>query len=181
MSSYQRDSRYIVRAFAMCSIFLLQACQQDMSDLEVFVRDAYKDKKPKIEPLPEIQPYQGYEYSASEESDPFSFSNIVSSRDGGEGVSGKRPDADRRREALEEFPLDALSFVGTITKQQEPWVIVQTSRGTAHLATIGNYLGQNDGKIKSISPEEQSVVLVETVLDSAGRWVTRNVELIIDE
>jgi len=42
-------------------------------------------------------------------------------------------------------------------------------------------LGQNDGKIKSISPEEQSVVLVETVLDSAGRWVTRNVELIIDE
>jgi len=149
----------------MCSIFLLQACQQDMSDLEVFVRDAYKDKKPKIEPLPEIQPYQGYEYSASEESDPFSFSNIVSSRDGGEGVSGKRP-------ALEEFPLDALSFVGTITKQQEPWVIVQTSRGTAHLATIGNYLGQNDGKIKSINPEEQSVVL---------RWVTRNVELIIDE
>ncbi len=172
--------KHAARTLVLSGVLLLQACQKDMNDLEVFVRDAYKDKKPKIEPLPEIQPYQGYEYSASEESDPFSSSNIVS-RDGTEGVSGKRPDADRRREALEEFPLDALSFVGTITKQQEPWVIVQTSRGTAHLATIGNYLGQNDGKIKTINAEEQRVVLVETVLDSAGRWVTRNVELIIDE
>lgn len=181
MNTYFSFVKIISRALVLCSILLLQACQQDMSDLEIFVRDAYKDKKPKIEPLPEIQPYQGYEYSASEESDPFSYNNIVSSRDGGEGVSGKRPDADRRREALEEFPLDALSFVGTIVKEQKPWVIVQTSRGTAHLATIGNYLGQNDGKIRSIKAEEQRVVLVETVLDSAGRWVTRDVELTIDE
>ena len=58
-------------------------------------------------------------------------------------------------------------------------MIVKTTQGTAHLAKIGNYLGQNDGKITQIYPEEQRVLLVETVADPAGRWVTRDVELTI--
>jgi type IV pilus assembly protein PilP len=82
---------------------------------------------------------------------------------------------------LEEFPLDALSMVGTMSQKGVPWVIVKTTQGTAHLASIGNYLGQNDGKIIQIFPEEQRVLLVETVADPAGRWVTRDVEITIDE
>ena len=179
MNIYCFHLKWLKAALVLSSLLLLQACQQDMSDLEDFVRDAYKNKKPKIEPLPEIEPYQGYEYAGGDENDPFSVSNIVGRDVAASSV--KRPDADRRREALEEFPLDALRFVGTLRKEEEPWVIVQTSRGTAHLATIGNYMGQNDGKIKEILPEDQLVVLVETVLDPAGRWVERDVELSIDE
>jgi len=162
---------------------LLQGCvDSNMTDLRAFVADAYKDKKPEIDPLPEIEPYQGFEYASSEKSDPFLFGNIVSNRDDEEAiVIGKRPDRDRVKEALEEFPLDALNMVGTMSQKGVPWVIVKTNLGTAHLAKVGNYLGQNDGKITQIYPEEQRVVLEETVADPAGRWITRDVEITIDE
>jgi type IV pilus assembly protein PilP len=62
-----------------------------------------------------------------------------------------------------------------------PWVIVQTSEGKAFRAKVGNYLGQNEGQIMQIIPQEQKIVLAELVLDSAGLWVTREVEITIDE
>ena len=169
------------KSLVLISLLLtLQACGGGgMSDLKDFVATAYKDRKPEIEPLPEIQPYKGFEYAASEEDDPFDFQNIVTgNRD---AQLGQSPDANRRREPLEAFPLDALKMVGTLEQESQPWVIVQTSEGTAHRATIGNYMGQNDGKIKQIIPDEQRVVLAELVLDPAGRWVTREVEITIDE
>jgi len=164
-------------------LMLLQACQDtSMTDLKRFVAEAYQDKKPEIEPLPEIQPYKGYEYAGSDEADPFGFDNIASSRDGdGAGSGGNRPDSNRRKEQLEEYPLDALEMVGTMSKKNQPWVIVKTAEGIAHLATIGNYLGQNEGEIQEILPEEQLMVISETVLDSAGRWVTRDIELTVGE
>jgi Tfp pilus assembly protein PilP len=42
-------------------------------------------------------------------------------------------------------------------------------------------MGQNDGKIKQIIPEEQKILLTEIVLDTAGRWVNRDVEMTIDK
>ncbi|MBX2848313.1 MAG: pilus assembly protein PilP [Acidiferrobacterales bacterium] len=164
-------------------VCFLQGCAETgMGDLREFVATAYQNEKPEIEPLPEIQPYSGYEYSATEDDDPFAFSNIETSQQSAAVVdSGLRPDANRRKEDLEQFPLDALKMVGTMTQEGRSWVIVKTSEGTAHRAALGNYMGQQDGKIIDIIPEEQKVVLAELVQDPAGRWITRNVEITIDE
>ena len=161
---------------------VLQACGNVATrDLREFVETAYQDKKPDIEPLPVIEPYKGFEYSASGANDPYSRGNIINARDVESRVTAQR-DVNRRREALEEFPLDALAMVGTMMQSDgSPWVIVQTAIGTAHLATVGNYLGQNEGKIKEIFPEEQRIVIEETVLDPAGRLIAREVEMTIDE
>ena len=165
-------------------IFVLlgvQACQDNsMQDLRDFVANAYKDKKPEIEPLPEIKPYKDFAYSAGEQNDPFNLENIITSRVGA-AATGDSPDSNRVREPLEAFPLDALKMVGTMSQDQRPYVIVKTSEGTALRATIGNYMGQNDGKIKQIVPEEQKILLTEIVLDTAGRWVNRDVEMTIDK
>ncbi len=164
------------------SLVLAGCVDRDMSDLEGFVQTAHQNKKPEIEPLPEIPPFKAFVYQSEDEADPFSQENIGSrDQDGRSLGTGKRPDADRRRQPLEKFPLDALKMVGTITKEGVPHVVVKTNEGGAVLATIGNYMGQNDGKIQSIIPEEQRVVLEETILDPSGRWVTRNVEMTIDE
>ena len=167
--------------------FVLQGCvDSNMTDLRDFVDNAFKDKKPEIEPLPEIQPYVGFEYASIEKNDPFKFDNIISNRDGGGeeadvGVStANRPDPDRIKEPLEEDPLDSMSMVGTISQEGEHWVVVKTAEA-AHLVSVGNYLGQNNGKITGIFPDEQRIVIVETVTDPAGRWVTRDVEMIIDK
>ena len=163
-------------------LLLLSGCSGgEMSDLKSFVDTAYQDKKPEIESLPEIQPFKPFEYSVPAEQDPFSIDNIVTNRSDNAALAGDSPDVNRRREPLEEYPLDALRFVGTMSKEGTPWVIVQTSEGTAHRAAVGNYMGQNDGKIMQIKTDEQKVLLAELVLDPAGRWVTRETELTIDE
>ena len=154
-------------------LILLSACSGgEMSDLKSFVATTYQDEKPEIESLPEIQPFKPFEYSAAEQEDPFSVGNIVASRSDNAALAGDSPNVNRRREPLEEYPLDALRFVGTMSREDIPWVIVQTSEGTAHRATVGNYMGQNDGKIMQIMTDEQKVLLAELVLDPAGRWVT---------
>ena len=161
--------------------FALVACGGDqMSDLREFVGQAYQNEKPEIEPLPEIQPFIAYEYSGSDLPNPFSPLNIVSNKPESAAI-GESPDANRRKEPLEEYPLDALRMVGTLTLKETPWVIVQTSDGIAYRATIGNYIGQNDGKITQIILDEQKVVLEELVIDAVGRWVTKERELTIDE
>lgn len=177
----QPSKLYRLVTVLLVGVFL-QACGNVATrDLREFVETAYQDKKPEIEPLPVIEPYKGFEYGASEFNDPYSRGNIINARDVESRVTAQR-DVNRRREALEEFPLDALAMVGTMTQSDgSPWVIVQTAVGTAHLATVGNYLGQNEGKIKDIFPDEQRIVIEETVLDPAGRLIAREVEMTIDE
>lgn len=171
-----RSSRGLLAAVLLLT---LQACGGDnLDDLRTFVDNAYKDKKPEIEPLPPIQPFTPYEYSAGGGDDPFSSSNILADNGSGE-VEGV--EIDRAREPLEAFPLDALKMVGTMSQAGRPWVIVKTSDGTALLASEGNYMGQNQGRITEISPERQLVVLSERVKDTAGRWVTREVQVTVDE
>lgn len=153
-----------------------------MSDLKSFVDNAFKDDKPDIEPLPVVTPFKGFAYSASDDNDPFALGNIsLEGGAGAGGVLGESPDINRRKEPLEEYPLDALRMVGTVSKKGTPWVVVKTTQGTVLLATIGNYIGENNGKINSISTEEQSVLLTETVPDPSGRWITRDVQIIVDE
>lgn len=180
LMSNERVRLWSMRLITLGGLLFLSACSPSgHSDLENFVKTAYQDKKPEIEPLPEIPPFKAFAYTAEEENDPFSASNIVAISENQAG--DRRPDSDRPREPLEEFPLDALRMVGTILKQGVPWVVVKTNEGSALLASIGNYMGQNEGKIKQIVPDEQKVVLEETVRDPAGRWVTREVEITIDE
>ena len=165
----------------LVACLLLHACSKDISELQDFVNNSFKDKKPDIEPLPAIRPFEAFEYVANNEVDPFDLANVRISTGESAAPSGLRPDPNRRHEALEAFPLEQLRFVGTISKQQRPWVIVKTDQGTAHLATVGNYLGKNNGEIQGIVPDEGLIILTETLPDARGNWITREVELYIDD
>ena len=180
-------SKYKFRNFLFAALgLLLVGCgDSSMSDLRSFVDDAFKDEKPDIPPLPPVIPFKPFAYAAAEDNDPFSLANIGNGgADGGAGAGvqiGDRPDQDRRKEELENYPLDALRMVGTLSKDSKPWVVIKTTQGLVQLATVGNYIGENYGKIKRVSIEEQVVNLTETVLDPTGRWVTRDVEITVDE
>lgn len=172
------DMKYVLLA----SCLLLVGCSDaGMGDLKQWVDSAYTDTPPEIEPLPEIEPAPKFNYSASALSDPFSIANVLGDIDVADVGSALRPDANRVREPLEDVPLDALRMVGTLAREGEPFVVMQTNKGTAHFLKAGNYLGQNNGQIISIDTEQQKVMLTETVLNSANRWETRDVELTLQE
>ncbi|MDD4880565.1 MAG: pilus assembly protein PilP, partial [Gallionellaceae bacterium] len=89
----------------------LSGCSNDgFDDLRAFMESTGKEGASKIEPLPAVKKVDTFEYRQGELTDPFFARNL---RPAG---SGTLPDANRPREPLEEYPLDALRMVGTMKK-----------------------------------------------------------------
>ena len=141
-------------------------------DLQQFTENAHKNPTPLVEPLPVIKPHETFVYAASELTDPFSAANLERARP---ASSVKDPNANRRREPLEQFPLDSLAMVGTMFRQDTQWVIVRAPDGTIHSARPGNYLGQNNGKIEGIS--EEQIAIMELVPGPSGDWEERAINV----
>ena len=176
-----KDSIFRFSAIAALTIMLVGCSGDDMSELQAYVDNAYRDQKPEIEALPEIPPFVPYEYQADPDTDPFGTGNVITNRESLDSDSSLRPDPNRRREPLEAFPLDGLRLVGTLARGATPWAVIQTSQGTAHTLQVGNYMGQNDGRIAEINLDRQSLTLVETVLSTSGKWEKREIELSLEE
>jgi type IV pilus assembly protein PilP len=134
-----------------------------------------------VDPLPEFAPYETHLYQASNDRDPFTPPVASSPKSEvaqapGNGVS---PDFNRAREPLEAEPLDSLRMVGTLERAGTSWALVRMSDSTIHRVKPGNYLGQNHGKIVSIT--ESEVELTEIVPDGLGGWMERQAALALSE
>ena len=93
----------------------------------------------------------------------------------GSGGSALQPDPNRRKEPLEEYPLDALKMVGTLTRGKRALAVIQAPDGTVHQAIVGNHLGQNFGRITKIS--EDKIELIEKIQGGLGDWIERQAGL----
>lgn len=150
-------------------------------DLQTFVDKTRNKQDSRIEPLPEFKPYETFLYQASNLRNPFapSVSGEIDRMLAPEDGPGIRPDANRPREALEDYPLDTLRMVGTMEQFGESWALVQASDNTIHRVQPGNYLGQNHGKIIHI--DEYEIELMEIVPDGLGGWMERPASLALSE
>jgi type IV pilus assembly protein PilP len=83
------------------------------------------------------------------------------------------PDPNRPREFLEQFPLDTLAMVGTLASpsRNSSFGLVQTTDGRIHRVAVGNHLGQNYGRVMSIT--ESEIQLVEIISDGLGGYLER--------
>mgnify|MGYP002781385425 CR=1 FL=1 len=126
------------------------ACGGGTSDLKRELEEKKKRPGGRIEPLPEIKPYESFTYDPTGLRSPFEPSVPVVAP----GVGGVRPDARRTREFLEGFSLDTLRMVGLI-----------------HRVLPGNYVGQNDGRIVAVA--DAKINVVEIVPDGLGGYMER--------
>ena len=92
----------------LVALVLLAACGRsvtstpgDAPNLEKWVAEVKSRPAPPLDPLPVMQQFETFEYAAQGMRDP--FSNAFSDQGNG---SGPRPDPDRRKQTLEQFPLD---------------------------------------------------------------------------
>jgi type IV pilus assembly protein PilP len=149
----------------------LTACSGDMDDLDRYINDVKARPGGRIEPLPEITPYEVFTYVADTEGlrSPF----VPDSPQATAGpAGGARPDLQRSREFLEQFPLDALNMVGTLEIGNATYGLVQTRDGLIHRVTPGNYVGQNDGRITAVT--ESEIRVVEIISDGIGGYLERD-------
>ena len=149
----------------------LVACGGDMDDLDQYINEIKARPGGRIEPLPEITPYEVFTYIADAQGlrSPFRPDTPQSA---GPAAGGTRPDPDRSREYLESFPLDTLGMVGTLYIGETMYGLVQTADGLIHRVVPGNYMGQNDGRITEIS--ESEIALVEIISDGIGGYIERD-------
>ncbi len=151
----------------------VSACGSDgLNDLRDFVKNAHADRKPNIKPIPEIKPQESFAYAAGNLADPFTQVNLKPlARD------SKSKDQGRRREPLEGYPLDALKMVGTLSRGNQTWAVIQAPDGTVHRVQVGSFIGQYSGKIIKIS--EAKVDVIEQIQGTLGDWMEREANLAI--
>ena len=150
---------------------VLGACGGDMDDLDQYINEIKARPGGRIEPLPEITPYEVFSYKADVEGIRSPFVPDSPQVASGAGDGGTRPDETRSREFLESFPLDTLRMVGTLQLGDTNFGLVQTSDGLVHRVIPGNYMGQNDGRIVAIRDSE--IELIEIISDGIGGYLER--------
>jgi type IV pilus assembly protein PilP len=156
----------------------LAGCSSDgLEDLRDFVQNAHADRKPKVEPLPEIKMQETFIYSSANLPDPFAAFNLKPQSQ--QSASGPRPDPNRRKEPLEDYPLDSLKMVGTLTRGKQAWAVIQAPDGTVHRAQVGDHMGQNSGMINKIT--EEKIDLIELIQGTMGDWIEREANLTLLE
>ena len=91
---------------------LLSGCGEGVGDLRQFVQQIRAKPPGRIEPIPEFQPYQNFEYTSHDLRDPFRLVDFrrpeLNEEEIDKLTAGLRPDIDRIKEPLEDFPLDTL-------------------------------------------------------------------------
>ena len=159
-------------AICLCGCLALGACGGSAHpDLDAWMKDQGKTVKGKLEPLPQIKPYDPFTYNAFDLPDPFKPRKIEPTK----GSSKLAPDFTRRREPLESFPLESLTMVGTLAKAKTTYALVRTPERDVYQVRAGNYLGQNYGVIIEIGDSE--LKLKELLQDGAGDWTERSSSL----
>ena len=146
----------------------------DAPNLQRWVAEVKKRPAPALEPLPVMQQFETFEYAAQSLRDP--FSNAFTDDSGG---AGPRPDPNRRKQPLENFPLDSLDMVGTIGKGDSLVALVLAPDKVTYRVRPGAYMGQNDGRITAI--HEDRIELVELVPDGAGGWLERPASVALED
>lgn len=145
---------------------LLGGCGESNADLKQFVKDSEKQVVRKIDPLPQVKPFEPFAYEGFDLPDPFKPRKLSVRQDAG----GVAPDLNRRKEPLEAFPVEQLKMVGTLVQSGVTFGLVRADK-TLYRVKKGNYMGQNFGLITSITDTE--IKLKEIVQDTAGDWAER--------
>ena len=173
-------SRVVQGALAAALLTSLAGCDDGMGEVKQWMAEQKAQAKVTVPKLAEPKKFIPYSYTDQDQVDPFNQSKLTAAlaRALANNKRGEwAPDPNRKHEALEAFPLDSITMVGTINKGG-PHAILQVDK-TLYNVKVGNHLGQNDGEIKAIN--ETGIEISERVQDASGEWVERKTTLDLQE
>jgi type IV pilus assembly protein PilP len=132
-----------------------------MQDLRQYVKEVKARKPGRIEPLPEIKQIETFVYAPDNRRNPFVLSQATESEQVADAGDGLAPDPNRRKEELEQFPLDSIRMVGTVDMEDTVWGLVRKTDKSIYKVKGGNYMGQGHGQVTSIT--EDKIELTEII------------------
>lgn len=138
----------------------------NLSGLRTWVAKVEARRGLPIPPTPVPPVYQPYTWNDQMMRSPF----LPVSKGG-----NVRPNLARRKQYLEQFPLDSLKLVGEVNYGGGTYALILDPQGIVTRVTVGNYLGQNNGRIVAVTPS--GIQIREIVPNGTGGWVTQPASL----
>jgi type IV pilus assembly protein PilP len=165
-------SRLGLPAVVVLAALVAGCVGEEHRDLKQELAQLTRDLRGRVDPLPQVRPYEPVPYSAEGLVDPFRPERVEIAQAGGSTASSRlAPDEKRPKEPLEAFPLETIHMVGTLTQKNETYALVKAGPNLYRVRR-GNYLGQNFGVITAI--DEEQITLRELVQDGSGEWMERS-------
>jgi type IV pilus assembly protein PilP len=158
----------------------LAGCAADTDELQSWMDQQRREAKPNVTPLIPPKKFDPAPYAAAQAVEPFSAQklSVALKQEARQPNSLLAAELNRRKEPLEFFTLDGMNMVGFVTRQGRPFALLKVDN-LLYQVKVGDYLGQNYGKITKIS--ETEIALREIVQDAAGEWIERPSSLQLQE
>ena len=152
-------------------------------ELQQWLAEQRNQTRPKVAAIPEPKVFKPESYSQQAAVEPFSKERLtLALRSESSQVSANAglvaPELARRKQALEAYPLDAMTLVGSMSRAGQPVALVKVNN-LLYQVRPGDYLGQNYGRVIKIN--ETEVALREIVQDAVGEWIERTASLQLQE
>ncbi|NCT83727.1 MAG: pilus assembly protein PilP [Comamonadaceae bacterium] len=159
---------------------LLAGCGSDIDELRQWMEQQRKEAKPTVTPLLPPKKFLPQPYEAAVGVDPFSPQklSVAIKQEAAQPNSLLTAEISRRKEPLEAYPLDNMSMVGSLTRDNRRYALLRVDN-LLYQVKAGDYLGQNFGRVTKIS--ETEITLREVVQDAAGEWIERTSTLQLQE
>jgi len=175
---------FVLRAFFLSVAVMLTACTATSEDeLHQWMTEQKGLIRPKVKPIAEPKQFKPESYAMVGEVEPYSNQKLTQAlkKDSNQSASNAAliaPELARRKEPLEDYPLDAMILVGSMVKAGKPVALVTVGK-LLYQVRPGDHLGQNFGRVMKIS--ETEVSLREIAQDAAGEWIERTASLQLQE
>lgn len=169
---------------AVTVVALVSGCISSGEDeLRQWMASERAQAKPRVTPITEPKKFEPQAYTVAAELDPFNSLKLTQALKRDSSQTGANaaliaPEQIRRKEPLEAFPLDAMAMVGSLSKSGKPTALLKVDK-LLYQVQVGNYLGQNYGRILNIS--ESEIKIREIVQDATGDWTERMTSLDLQE
>lgn len=165
---------------AIAAATLLAACGADHDELREWMEQQRREVKPNVTPLQAPKKFDPQPYTTAQDVDPFSSQKLTVAlkQEARQPNSLLASEMNRRKEPLEAYPLDSMGMVGSVARQGQPFALLRVDN-LLYQVKVGDYLGQNYGRITRIS--ETEITLREVVQDAAGEWIERPAALQLQE
>ncbi len=171
-------------AWLITGLSVLAGCSSsDQEQLQQWMTEQRNLTRSRVDRLPEPTKFSPQAYTQEGAIEPFSIQKLAQAlkRDSSQATANAAliaPELARRKEPLEASPLDTVLMVGSLIKVGQPVALVRVDN-LLYQVRVGNYLGQNYGRITKVS--ETGLSLREIVQDAAGEWIERTATLQLQE
>jgi len=172
--------RLVALGAVAATALLLSGCGAEQEELQVWMDQQKREVRPNVTPLQPPKRFDPQAYTEIAAVEPFSNQKLTVAlkQEARQPNSLFAAEVNRRKEPLEAYPLDSMSMVGSVARGGRPYALMRVDN-LLYQVKVGDYLGQNYGKITRIT--ETEIGVREVVQDAAGEWIERPTALQLQE